>query len=622
MSHWSPDSGPLNFATLRILYRTRRLTPRDLVSTLFRRIRACPHSSIWITLFDEEEVLARALALEQLPGSSAAALPLFGIPFAVKDNIDVAGKPTTAGCPQFAYVPTRSAACVEKLLNAGAILIGKTNLDQFASGLTGMLSPYGEPSNSFDGDYVSGGSSSGSALAVAVNLVSFAVGTDTAGSGRVPAAFNNLVGAKPTRGLVSTVGIVPACQSLDCAAYFALNTEDAAELITLTGGLQSADPWSRSEAADFDINVLRFPVGSFRFGVPLAHQRKFFGDTHAANLYEQSIARLESLGGTRIDIDFSAFQEAGTLLYDGPWIAERLTPLREFRRQHPEALHPVTKSVLSRGDEISGVDVFSGLHRLRELAQRTHAQWALMDLLVLPTAPTIPRRDAVRSDPRAASARLGIYTNFVNLLDLSALAVPAGFLPNGLPFGVTLMAPAFHDAQLFAIGLRFAPQRVGGVLGKVAPDLPDEEPDPLLLAPPTGRTLLCVVGAHLSGQPLNHQLTELGALLVRSGRTAPLYRLYALSGTTPAKPALSRAAPGFAGHPIEIEVWSIPDSNLAAFLALVPTPMCIGNIVLDNGESVKGFLCESCALVNAKDISSYGGWRNYIKRSHEIGNRG
>lgn len=612
--HWSPDDGPLNFATLRNLYRARKLTPTELVTALFRRIRASIHPHLFILLFDEAEVLARAAELEALSPAAAAKLPLFGLPFAVKDNIDVAGKPTTAACPDFAYTPEKSAPVVDKLLAAGALLLGKTNLDQFASGLTGVLSPFGEPQNPFNPDYVSGGSSSGSAVAVSGNLVAFSLGTDTAGSGRVPAAFNNLVGTKPTRGLVSTQGVLPACASLDCVAFFTHNPADAADLLAVAKGFVPADPWSRPEAAAFDLDVVRFPVGTFRFGVPRASQLDFYGDAPNAALYQKAIARLESLGGTRVEIDAQPFLDSGKLLYEGAWLAERLTPIESFRKEHPNALHPVTSSVLSRADTLSALDAFKGFHRLAHLARAAESQWALMDLLLLPTAPILPTRDATRADPRAMSARLGLYTNFVNLLDLCALALPAGFRPDGLPFGITLLAPAFHDANLFAIASRFATSPIAGLPGAHLHQQTPHDPDPLPLQPTDNRTLLAVVGAHLSGMPLNHQLTELDGLLVRRCRTAPLYRLYALANTTPPKPGLSRAPAGYAGHPIDVEVWSLPNAAIASFLAKVPPPMCIGTLTLDNNDQVKGFLCEPHALQNATDITPFGGWRNYLAR--------
>jgi allophanate hydrolase len=604
--------------------------PHEVIAAIYRRIRTADIPNVWITLLDESAVLDRVRALEETairaaggggPGGSggggggaASRWPLLGIPFAVKDNIDVAGVPTTAACKDFAYTPQTSSALVEKLEAAGAILLGKTNLDQFATGLTGLLSSYGPTRNPFNSDYISGGSSSGSAVVVAAGLVSFALGTDTAGSGRIPAAFNHLVGLKPTRGLLSTRGIFPACRSLDCPSILALNVEDAAELLSLTKGFDSADPYSRPEANHLDLSLLKLPISSFRFGVPRRDQLDFFGDTAAEALYQQAIERLRSLGGERIEIDAAPFLEAGRLLYQGPWVAERLASMDAFHADHPDAFHPVTRSILDRGRTLTAVDTFRAQHQLEALRRRARAQWALMDLLLLPTAGTIPTVAEAQKDPAAASARLGLYTNFVNLLDLAAVALPAGLLPapRNTPWGITLIAPAFSEPNLVALSQRFHPDPHGGLYG--VSHSPQSRPLlPFLAASPPSfpepRTLICVVGAHLSGQPLNYQLTELDGQLVRRGRTASHYRLYALANTTPPKPGLLRAEGGTA---IDVEVWSLPDPAVASFLGRVPPPLCLGNIQLDNGDLVKGFLVEPFALHGATDISRFGGWGHYL----------
>jgi len=616
-SGWSASHGPLDFTTLRHLFHARQLTPTELVATLFRRIRACTSPNIWISLVDESQALARALELESLARAHGAdSLPLFGIPFAVKDNIDVAGMNTTAACRDFAYPAGHSSPVVEKLLRAGAILLGKTNLDQFATGLTGLLSSFGPTRNPFNPEYISGGSSSGSGVAVAAGLVSFALGTDTAGSGRVPAAFNHLVGLKPTRGLCSTRGLFPACRSLDCISFLSLNVDDAAELLALSYGFDSADPYSRREAADFSPSLLRSPLSRFRYGVPKPDQLDFLGDASAQKLYASALKRLDELPGTtaqRIEVDIAPFLETGRLLYHGPWIAERLASMERFIAEHPDALHPVTRSILDRGQSLRATDVFRGYQQLAALRRQTESLWAQMDVLVLPTAPRPFTLAEASADPGATSALLGLYTNFANLLDLCALALPAGFTSAGLPWGISLLAPAFFEANLLAIGQQFFPDPCAGLSG--APHYDQHRPprtSPLLpTLPQEPQTSIAVVGAHLSGQPLNHQLTELGARLLKRTRTAPQYRLYALANTTPEKPGLVRVT-GEPAAAIELEVWSLPEKNAGAFLAKVPPPLCIGSILLDNGDTVKGFLCEPCALKNATDISHHAGWLHYL----------
>jgi allophanate hydrolase len=619
MTQWSPEHGSLDFATVRHLYHSRHISPQELIPLLFRRIHASPDPNVFITLLDEAEVRARFKRIQDAArDKSSARFPLFGIPFVVKDNIDVAGIPTTAACRDFLFTPQKSAHVVERLEAAGAILLGKTNLDQFATGLTGAASSYGPTRNPFNPDFISGGSSSGSAVAVARGFASFALGTDTAGSGRVPAAFNNLVGFKPSRGLISTCGVLPACRTLDCVALFANNINDAEELLQLTKGFDINDPFSRLEARDLDLSILKRPVGHFRFGVPLPDQLEFYGDAAAQKLYVAAVGRLESIGGRRVELDIAPFLNAGRLLYEGPWVAERLAAVQSFHAKHPESFHPAIYTIMARAHAHPSVSVFEALYRLQELKRQAESQWALMDILVLPTAGTIFRLDEAVADPAKVSAKLGLYTNFVNLLDLCAAALPAGFRPDGLPFGITLMAPAFEDGNILAIAERFSSNRYGGLLGATVQEkLPSRLSENALPAPSSAppRTAVCVVGAHLAGQPLNYQLLELDGTLVRRCKTAPAYRLYALPGTTPPKPGLVHAGPGNAGAAIDVEVWSIPTSAVGAFLARVPPPLCIGTIALDNGEGVKGFLCESHAVARATDISEFGGWVSYLQHA-------
>jgi allophanate hydrolase len=602
MSSFSLPS--LDLASLASAYAAG-LSPVEVVREVYRRIAARGADPVWITLRPEAEVLAEAAALAGRRAAGAS-LPLFGVPFAVKDNLDVAGLPTTAACPAFSYLPASDAEVVRRLRAAGALVIGKTNLDQFATGLVGVRSPYGAPSSVFNPDYISGGSSSGSAVAVAAGLVSFALGTDTAGSGRVPAAFNNLVGWKPTKGLLSTRGLVPACRSLDCVSVFALTCADAEKISGLVAGFDPADPFSRK----CDRPARGFAAAGFRFGVLRPDQREFFGDHEAAALYAASVDRLSSLGGVAVEIDFSPFRATADLLYSGPWVAERLAAISPFAQENPDALHPVTAAIIRGADRFSAVDTFRAFYRLEELRRATAPTWETIDVLLLPTTPTIYTHADIAAEPVLNNTRLGTYTNFVNLLDLCGVAVPAGFRSDGLPLGVTLLAPAFGDASVLALGGRLHAALGGKLGGTDSPLAPCALPS-VTESPAPACVDLAVVGAHLQGQPLNHQLVSRGATLVRGTRTAADYRLYALANTRPAKPGLARE-PGFAGAGIEVEVWRLSLEAFGAFTAEVPAPLAIGNLVLADGSSVKGFVCEPAALVGATEITSFGGWRAYL----------
>ena len=554
------------------------------IARIFDAIAAEGVAPVWIALADRSAAIQRARDVD--PG-----LPLAGVPFAVKDNIDVAGLPTTAGCPAYSYVPERTAPVVQRLLDAGAILIGKTNLDQFATGLVGVRSPYGACSSVFDSRYISGGSSSGSAVAVAKGLVAFALGTDTAGSGRVPAAFNDIVGLKPTRGLLSTTGVVPACRSLDCVSIFAGSAAGAERVWRVAQGFDAADPFSRT--ADPGAGAAPWLPGSFRFGVPRDEELAFFGDDESPRLFRTAIARLESAGGTRVIIDFAPFREAAALLYSGPWVAERYAAVGEFAESHAGEVHPVVGSIIRGAAAKSAAEAYRGLYRLEALKRAAAPTWAGIDVMLLPTAGTIYTKEAVEADPIQLNTNLGYYTNFVNLMDLAAVAMPAGFRRDGLPFGVSLIGPAFSDAALLALAARFA-----GDSARTSGDAP-------------GCVHVAVVGAHLSGQPLNHQLVERGARLVQSCRTSPEYRFYALANTSPPKPGLVRE-PGFEGPGIELEVWAVPSQHFGSFVAGVPPPLGIGSVQLDTGEWVKGFICEPAGMAGAGEITEFGGWRHYL----------
>ncbi|MGJ7493294.1 allophanate hydrolase [Variovorax sp. ZT4R33] len=531
---------------------------------------------------------------------AAADGPLAGLRFAVKDNIDVAGLPTTAACPAFARDATAHAQVVQRLLDAGAVLVGKTNLDQFACGLNGTRSPYGAVPNSFDARYVSGGSSSGSARVVATGEVDFALGTDTAGSGRVPAGLNNIVGLKPTKGLISTRGVAPAAQSVDCVSIFARTVELAARVLSVAMGHDAHDPYSRA------LTPITAPLPlRLRIGVPSTLE--FFGDHDSAAAFERSLAQLEALGATRVPIDYAPLAEAAALLYDSALVAERYAAVRPFFDAHEaEVIEPV-RSILAKGRSYSAADFVDAQTRLRALAQQAAPMWKHIDLLVVPTSPTHYTIEAMQADPVALNQNLGAYTNFVNLLDYAALSVPTCLRSDGLPFGLTLIGPCASDFQLAELGQRLH-HASGLTLGATGAPMPSPVALPLLK--PVATVKVAVVGAHLSGMPLNGQLTERGAALLRETLTAPQYRLYALPGTVPPKPGMVRVPSG--GASLLVEVWEMPATAYGSFVALIPAPLGIGTLTLDDGSSVQGFVCESIALEGAEDITHHGGWRAYI----------
>jgi allophanate hydrolase len=589
------DSLSLDFAALRAAYAAG-LQPVALVDEVLARIAARGNDGVWI------EPLSRTAIepyLRQLAGLDPTRAPLWGLPFAIKDNIDLAGVPTTAACPQFAYSPSADAPAVARVIAAGAIPIGKTNLDQFATGLVGVRSPYGVARNPFDAAMIPGGSSSGSAVAVSAGLVSFAFGTDTAGSGRVPAAFNNIVGLKPSCGLISTSGVVPACRSLDCVSIFALTVADAAAVTAVAAGFDARDPFSRRAPAAPDA------VAAARIGVPAAAQLQWCGNRDGAQLFDAAIAHLQAQGHAPVEVDIEPFLAAGRLLYEGPWVAERYAAIRAFFDAHADAMHPVTRAVIGGGAQPSAADAFAATYRLRALKRAVEPTWERIDALLLPTAATGYRVDAVEADPLRLNAQLGVYTNFVNLLDLCGVAVPAGLQPNGFPFGVTLLAPAFHEPVLLPLAAALHAAAVVR-LGATSHPLPDSAASALPSAVASS-VELAVCGAHLSGLPLNHQLTERGARLVVATRTAPEYRLVALPD---GRPGLDRV--GVGGTAIEVEVWSVPLATFGSFVAAIPPPLGIGTVRLADGGAVKGFLCEAIAAAVAPDISACGGWRAYL----------
>ena len=569
--------------------------PAEVVAEVYAGIGAAGDPGIFITLVDTASAQAAAKAL---PPFDPVAFPLWGVPFAVKDNIDVAGMPTTAACPDYAYVPAESAAVVQCLLDAGALLIGKTNLDQFATGLVGVRTPYPVPKNACDPALVPGGSSSGSAVAVARGLVTFALGTDTAGSGRVPAALNNIVGLKPSRGALSVRGVVPACLTLDCVSIFAATTDDAWRVMQVAGAPDPADPWSRA----FSFGQPVAPP-SVRFGVPDSVSL-VLGSPEAEDAYE---AALGLLPGRPVEVDLAPFFAAAALLYEGAWVAERYAAIRDFITARPESLHPVTRKIIEGATRLSAADAFDGIYRLAALANVTRDVWKAIDVLVVPSIPDVCTLDDVADDPIGANSRLGTYTNFVNLLDLCAFAVPGPYRADGRPAGVTLIAPAGRDALLAAIAEDLH-AKAGMPLGATQKPLPAA---PVRVAEaPAGTIGLAVLGAHLSGMPLNHELTERGATFLKAAETEASYRLYALPDGPPPRPGMLRVASG--GRRIAVEVWAMTPQAFGDFIAGVPAPLGIGTVRLADGTSVKCFLCEAAGVEGAQDITRFGNWRDYI----------
>ncbi|MBN8891929.1 MAG: allophanate hydrolase [Rhodospirillales bacterium 70-18] len=589
-----------DLASLRAAYSAGTADPVAVAREALRRARGQAAANVWIHLREEAELAAEAA---RLAARDAEGLPLYGVPFAVKDNIDVAGMPTTAGCPEFTYLPAASATVVDLLREAGALLIGKTNLDQFATGLVGVRSPYGACRNPFDPAYVSGGSSSGSAVAVAAGAVGFALGTDTAGSGRVPAAFCNIVGWKGTRGLLSLRGVVPACRSLDCVSVFTATCADAAAVAAVVGRFDAADPFSRALPSGGAAGQI------VRVGVPRPAELEFFGNPHTPGLFRAATETVATLGAELVEIDLRPFLAAARLLYDGPWVAERTAAIGAFLDANPAAIHPVVRGIIEEGRRFSAVDAFAGQYRLRQLAREAEAVWRSVDVVLTPTAGTIHRIAAVEADPVRLNSQLGYYTNFMNLLDLAAVAVPSGFQPDGLPFGVTLFAPAGQDQALL---------RLGGALHAASGVAMGATGRPLPVAAPVGPGVasdgdtleIAVFGAHMTGLPLTGELLSLGARPLGAVRTAPCYRLYALEQLAPPRPGLVRDAA--AGAAIGGELWRIPAALVGQLLAGIAAPLGLGKVELADGRRVVGFLCEADAAASAREITAFGGWREWL----------
>lgn len=579
-------------------YAASVLTPE----CLFELKRALPaEDPAWISVATDEQLTAQLAALAQRvadAGGKRYALPLYGIPFAVKDNIDAAGFDTTAACRAFAYRPEHDAEVVAKLKKAGAIVLGKTNLDQFATGLVGTRSPYGVVPNTFDARYISGGSSSGSGSVVARGLVPFALGTDTAGSGRVPAALNNIVGLKPTRGALSTSGVVPACRTLDCVSVFTLNVEDARFVLDVVAGFDLRDPYSRTAPE-------RTPHAAQNPHLAIPSEPDFNGDGMAQRAFETTVERLTTLGWRLTRIDFSPFRDLARMLYEGPWVAERFAVMEHTLATAPaEELDPTVKSIVENGYKASAVQAFRAEYQRAALARRIAEVLAPFDALVVPTIPTVFTIAEVAADPIRTNSLLGTYTNFTNLADLCGLAVPGVFREDGLPAGVTLLAPAWHDRALLTLGNameRLLALPRGATNTPYTPTATKPEPNP--------RFTVAVVGAHLSGMALNYQLQQLCGTLLRETTTAADYKLYVLPNTTPVKPGMVRQS---GGAPQTVELWDLSAEGFGQFVAMVPPPLCIGNVELADGSFVKGFLCEPHAVQGATEITEYGGFRQYM----------
>jgi allophanate hydrolase len=575
------------------------VAPAAVIAEIYRRIAAVNDPGIFIHLRPESAVMAEAAAL---PPFDAQALPLWGIPFAIKDNIDLAGCPTTAACPAYAYDPVADAFAVAALKAAGAIPVGKTNLDQFATGLVGVRTPYPIPKNAIDPAIVPGGSSSGSAVAVAHGIVSFALGTDTAGSGRVPAALNNIVGLKPSLGAISNTGVVPACRTLDTISIFALTVPDAWRAFQAAARYDPADAFARPIAAP----ALAAPPPTLTIGVPDAATREVFGDTAQAASFEATLTQLAGTGAQCVALDFTPFFEVARMLYDGAWVAERLSVVDDLIAADPGALHPVTRQIIGGGAALSAVDAFRGLYRLAELKRAAEPILDRVDLLCVPTIPTFVSLADLAADPVGPNSRLGTYTNFVNLMDLCGIAVPCAPRADGRPGSVTLLARAGQDALTAAVADRLH-RGAAPDLGATGRSL--RPADPAQPGPGPGEIALGVVGAHMSGLPLNHELTSRGGRFIAASRTAAAYRFYALAGGPPARPGLLRADPG---AEIALEIWALPAAGFGDFVAAIPSPLSIGTIALADGQMVKGFLVEPAGLDGAEEITEFGGWRAYL----------
>jgi len=594
----------LTLSHLRQAYKDKTLTPLQLIESIWERSQESSEHNIWIRQLTITEI---SPYLKILENSSIDDLPLYGIPFAIKDNIDLTGIPTTAACSAFEYVPEKSAFVVEQLIKAGAIPIGKTNMDQFATGLVGTRSPepWGACKNAFNERYISGGSSSGSAVSVALGLVSFSLGTDTAGSGRVPAAFNNIVGLKPSKGLLSMSGVVPACRSLDCVNIFALTTDDANTVLEQAAIYDENDQYARENPFENNLRYYGLPNENFTFAVPKADQLAFFGNNSAQALFEQSVEQMQALGGVKQEIDFTLFLQAAKLLYEGPWVAERYVAIENIIQQQPEKLLPVIKTIVSSAEDKTAMDVFKAEYQMQVYRKQAKKILAEFDFLLTPTAGTIYTIDEVNADPIAKNSNLGYYTNYMNLLDCACVAVPGGFLDNELPWGISLISTAMSDRKLLSYANKWQ-QQLNLKLGHVNIELP-ETVAPAITYTESIEVIVC--GAHLNGLPLNWQLTERGAIFEEATTTANAYKMYVIEGSLP-RPGLVRDDKR--GTVINIEIWKVPKAEFGSFVEGIASPLGIGKVEAYDGRWLSGFICEGYAVEEAKEITALGGWREYL----------
>ncbi|MBF0265078.1 MAG: allophanate hydrolase [Gammaproteobacteria bacterium] len=591
----------MNIEKLHQHYRNQDFSVEQLIEHILNQAEQYKANNSWIYLLNKSEI---DIYLNNLNNRTIDELPLYGIPFAIKDNIDLAGVPTTAACPEFSYTPEKSAIVVENLIAAGAIPIGKTNLDQFATGLVGTRSPYGETHNSLNPQWVSGGSSSGSAVTVAQGLVSFSLGTDTAGSGRIPAAFNNIIGLKPSRGLLTNQGVVPACQSLDCIAIFSMYSQDLSLLLDISTKYNPEDPFSKNIALSASN-----PKQEFRFAVPKPEQLEFFGNAYFQEQFQEAVKQMEKLGGQKVMIDFAPFMAAAKLLYEGPWVTERYLAAKDIVDNKPEVLLDVIRNIIEPGKDHKATDVYSALYQLLKYKQQTDLILADVDFLMTPTAGTIYDIEQVNSDPIKLNSNLGYYTNYMNLLDYSAIALPFSLNEEKMPFGITIVAQAFEDKQLIS----YAKQWQGSLklsLGAMPWQFFDA-PINIEASSLQENINLVVCGAHMSGLALNHQLLERDAVFIKSCSTSSNYKLYALPGGPPERPGLIRQTKS--ANKIAVEVWSMPLKHFGSFLAGIPHPLGLGKVELEDGSFETGFICESYIENDATDISHLGGWRSYLQ---------
>lgn len=593
---------PLTIPALRAAY-AGGLPPSQIIEQVYARIDEVADPHIFLHLLDKAEVLKAATDL----GAYDPDKPLWGVPFAVKDNIDVAGTPTTAACPAFAFDATEDAFVVAKLKEAGALVIGKTNLDQFATGLVGVRTPYGAPKNSIDPEIVPGGSSGGSGVSVGHGIVSFSLGTDTAGSGRVPAALNNIVGLKPSLGSLSASGMVPACRTLDTISIFALTVEDAYAAFQVAAQYDAADSYARSfETPD----LTQAPVAPV-IGIPSAATIRFSGDKVQEASFTATVALLRASGADIREVDFSPLYDIADMLYYGAWVAERYAAIEELITENPEALHPVTLQIIGAGADLSAADTFNGIYRLKDLIREAEPHLADIDMLCVPTIPTFHTVAELEADPIGPNSDFGTYTNFVNLMDMCGIAVPAPARADGRPGSVTFLAPAGEDAKVAATATLI---EAAGKRNLGATDWPFTAPDLAPSLPDAGTFEIAVCGAHMSGLALNNQLTKLGGIFLRKDQSAPDYRFYALAGDGTARPGMVRVAPG-TGVAVQLEVWSLPIEKFGHFMRLIPSPLGIGTVLLADGSCVQGFICESIGAEGGEDISALADWRKYIART-------